>query len=38
MSMELNPLIIGVIAILVFMAGVVAIVYYNLHKLDKEAS
>jgi len=36
MLIEVNPLIIGVIAILAFMARVVVIVYYNLHKLDKE--
>ncbi|GEM_PF-4875643 len=36
--MELNPLIIGVIGIFVFMACVVAILYYNLSKIDKETS
>jgi hypothetical protein len=36
--MELNPLIIGVIAIIVFMFGVIAIIYYNLNKLEKETS
>jgi hypothetical protein len=36
--MELSPLIIGAIAVVVFMTVVVAIIYYNLNKISKETS
>jgi hypothetical protein len=34
--MELNPLIVGVVSIIIFMFGVIAILYYFLNKLEKE--
>ena len=34
--MELNPLIIGVISIIVFICGVMAIFYYYFNKFEKE--
>jgi len=36
MIVELNPFIIGVIAIGIIILGITAIFYYNLSKMEKE--